>query len=238
MPGPYEYADYLGETWGISLESGTLLLQAVPVGPGQFRLARGSTFMVDCSYSDHPIVQRLSVLRSAFPYATPLQLADEPPEGVKLEKLIWCERSDGLWGARDVQAYLDQARNEFTVKAKGDPEGPFTIAAAASNDEAKIVVVSSRDFCVDEIAFAREMTLSAEGLSLRSRNPGNLTLLVNSLHWLNDNEEMMDLGRPIDVAGLEIAEGPTRSFIGWLVWGIWPAIVVACGGAVWYVRRR
>jgi len=101
-----------------------------------------------------------------------------------------------------------------------------------------VVVISSRDFCVDGFAFAREIVQSAEGYRLRARNPGNMTLLVNSLHWLNDNTAIMNLGRPIDTGSLEIAEGGTLSFLRVLAWGIWPALAVICGGAVWLVRRR
>jgi hypothetical protein len=178
------------------------------------------------------------VLPTALPLVCPLNLTDSAPQGVKRTELARCERREGLWGVANVQAYQDQVRNEFVVKEPGDLEGPFTLAAAAWKDDAKVVVIGARDFCTDEMAFAREMALSAQGFVLRSRNPGNLTLLVNSLHWLNDNTEIMNLGRPIDTATLEIAEGPTRSFIGLLVWGIWPAVVAACGLGVWFVRRR
>ena len=111
-------------------------------------------------------------------------------------------------------------------------------AAAATQEDAKDVVVSARDFCTDEMAFSMQAVLSAQGISLRSRNPGNLTLFVNALHWLNDNESIMNLGQPLDVATLEIAEGPTLSFLKFLVWGLWPLAAALCGVAAWYVRRR
>lgn len=238
MPAPYEYGDYLRDTWGIEVDSGVLLLRAVAVGPGEFRFGRQPIVMRDNQYGDHAIVQRLGVLRTAFPLVSPLSLAADPPEGVDLVELARCDRREGLWGIKSIQAYQDQIRNESVVKAPGDLEGPFTTAAAASTDDAKIVVIGARDFCTDELAFAREMAVTSQGFVLRSRNPGNLTLLVNSLHWLNDNTEIMNLGQPIDTARLEIAEGPELTFIGVLVKYLWPLAVAICGGAVWYVRRR
>jgi len=238
MPGQYEYADHLAGEWGIQVDWGTLLLRATPFAPGKYRFGRGAAFMTDCSFSDHAISERLKVLPMVLPYTCPLRLQETPPEGVTLERLVWCEQSEGLWGVKDVQAYLDQMRNEYVVRVEGDEVGTFTVAAVAEKGEAKMAVISSRGFCTDEMAFARDLMLTAEGLTLRSRNPGNLTLLVNTLHWLNDNEQIMDLGRPIDSAALEIAEGPTLSFLRVLVWAIWPIAVAVCGAAVWFVRRR
>jgi hypothetical protein len=238
MPATYEYGRYLNETWGIEVNMGVLLLRAVPIGPNQFRFGRAPMLMADAQYGDQTIVQRLGVLQAIFPWVCPLELAETPPEGVESKELVRCDPRDGLWGANNVQAYQDQLRNEYVVKVEGDAEGPFMVAATATRDDDKVVVISARDMFTDETAFAVGATMTARGLSLHSRNPGNLTLLVNSLHWLNDNEGIMNLGRPIDVDVLEIAPGPTLTFLGFLTWGLWPALAVICGGAVWYVRRR
>ncbi|MFQ5490199.1 MAG: Gldg family protein, partial [Phycisphaerae bacterium] len=88
MPGPYEYNQYLQDEWGISVESGVLLLQARPVGPGKFRLTRTSTLMLDPVYSEHPVVRSLSTMRSVFPYVAPLVLPADPPEGVTVSELV------------------------------------------------------------------------------------------------------------------------------------------------------
>ncbi|MCH7814399.1 MAG: MFS transporter [Planctomycetes bacterium] len=238
MPARYEFAGHLQDTCGIEIDSGVLLLRAMGVGPGQFRFGREPFMMRENVYSQHPIVERLGVLPAALPMVCPLKPAATPPEGVTLTELVRCNRLEGLWGVKNLQAYRDQMRNEYQVKAEGDLEGPFTVASAAWTDESKVVVISSQDFFADGRAFARQAVLTAQGIVLRSANPGNLTLLVNSLHWLNDNTEIMDLGQPIDVPGLTIEEGPSLSFIKVLVQGLWPLAVLMGGGAVWYVRRR
>ncbi|HUU84718.1 MAG TPA: Gldg family protein [Phycisphaerae bacterium] len=238
FPAPYEYAEYLKGIWGIQVDADVLLLQATPIGPGKYGFTRPPINMMDNRFGGHPIVEGLGMMRTALPLVAPLELAEPAPEGVTLDKLVWCDRREGLWGVKNIQAYQEQLRNESIVKMEEDLEGPFTVAAAGSKDDAKVVVISSRDFCVDGFAFAREIVQSAEGYRLRARNPGNMTLLVNSLHWLNDNTAIMNLGRPIDTGSLEIAEGGTLSFLRVLAWGIWPALAVICGGAVWLVRRR
>ncbi|MCP4248403.1 MAG: hypothetical protein GY778_15255 [bacterium] len=238
MPAPYDFAAHLKDTWGIGVDSGVLLLRAMGVGPGQFRFGRDPITMREHVYGEHPIVERLGVLPAALPMVCPLKLADTPPEGVTVTELVRCDRLEGLWGVKNIQAYQDQIRNEYQVKVEGDLDGPFTVAAAASTDKAKVVVISSQEFFADGRAFARQAAITAQGIVLRSANPGNLTLLVNALHWLNDNTEIMDLGQPSDVPGLSIVEGSSLSFIKVLVQGLWPLLVLIGGGAVWYVRRR
>jgi hypothetical protein len=119
-----------------------------------------------------------------------------------------------------------------------DLEGPFELAVAATKDDSKIVVVSSRDFAVDGIAFAREMAMTARGFTIRMRNPGNSSLLINSLHWLNDNTEFMNIGKPIDAAVLEIADKSTVKAVRAFTIFVWPLLALVCGGVVWWVRRR
>jgi len=237
-PGTYEYNDYLKNTWGIQVDADLLLLKATAVGPNQYRFMRQPILMTDAVYGDQPIVRRMSILPAAYPVVTPLTMTEKAPDGAKRYELVRCDRREGLWGVHDVQPYQDQLRNEYIVREPGDLDGPFTIATAAEKGEGKVVVVGARDFAADELAFAREIAATAQGIVLRFRNPGNLTFLINSLHWLNDNEEIMNLGRPIDAASLEIAEGSTRMMVGVLVWAVVPAVVVALGGVVWYARRR
>ena len=127
---------------------------------------------------------------------------------------------------------------EFLSLADGDIEGPFKLAVAAEKDDAKLVVVSSRDFAVDNVAFAQAMAMTSRGITLRSRNPGNITLLVNSLHWLNDNTQYMNIGKPIDSGVLEIASSSTVTAIRVLTIFVWPTMALFCGGLTWWIRRR
>jgi hypothetical protein len=175
----------------------------------------------------------------SLPWCAPLDLSDSPPEGVELEPLVTLPQRDGVWGVKNIQAYQRQLeQREYMVRETGDAEGPFDLAAAASKGDAKIVVVSARDFATDVVAFAREMAFTARGITIRSRNPGNAALLINSLHWLNDNTEFMDIGKPIDSAVLEIGSESTVTMVKALTIVVWPMLAVVCGGVVWWTRRR
>jgi hypothetical protein len=238
MPSPYEYADYLKETWGVTVDAQTLLIQATSVAPGRYVFTRDPVWMNEFEPSNHPIVSGATSLLIRLPSCAPLELAETPPEGVALWPLLTVPAKDGLWGAQDVQKYIEQAAGDSVTKVEGDLEGPFVVAAAGEKEDAKMVVVSSQQFAIDDIAFARGFAWRPEGLTLRSLNPGNVALFINSLHWLNDNTEFMNIGRPIDAAVLNIEEGSTVTVVKAITILVWPALALCFGGVVWWVRRR
>lgn len=239
LPAPYEFADYLKDTWGIDVENDVLLLQAVAVGPNEFRFVRSPWNMSETVPSHHLIVKGLGTRRSSFPWVAPLTLTEKAPEGVQRETLLSCPRSDGLWGVKNIQAYEEQVRRgEFVTKEPNDVLGPFTVGVAATKGDAKIVVISSRGFAEDAVAFATGLVATAQGLGVVNVNPSNVTLLVNSLHWLTGNAQWMNLGRPIESNVIEIEPGPALTAARVLVYGIWPTAALVCGGVVWFIRRR
>ncbi|MCH7596248.1 MAG: hypothetical protein IID35_06780, partial [Planctomycetes bacterium] len=126
----------------------------------------------------------------------------------------------------------------YLTKEPADLEGPFDLAVAATNGNAKIVVVSSLEFALDSVAFAQGLQMTARGFTLHSRNPGNVTLLINSLHWLNDNTDFMNVGEPIDAAVLKIPDPSTVLMVKVLTIFVWPVLALGFGGVVWWVRRK
>ena len=156
-----------------------------------------------------------------------------------LQRLITLPKRDGVWGVKNIQKYQEQLeQHEYMSKVEGDLEGPFDLAATATKGDAKVVVVSSREFAEDQVAFARELGMGAQGITIRSRNPGNVTLLINAMHWLNDNTAFMNIGKPIDAAVLEISKPTAVKAVQALTIFVWPVLALGCGGVVWWVRRR
>ncbi|MEE9295668.1 MAG: Gldg family protein [Phycisphaerae bacterium] len=240
FPDLYPYDSYLNDNWGVHVASDSLLLKAFPSDrAGEFALHQRSLFQSQFARSDHLIVKGMRGQPGTFPYVSPLEIASEPPEGVSIERLLWFERTESLWGIKDVQKYIEQARRMRGVRREPtDTLGPFDLAAAVEKGEGKIVVISSRDCMLDEIALAPMMMLTSQGLTIRQRNPGNVQLFLNALHWLNDKTEWMDVGKPVNVGTLDIEEGPQLRFIRTLVYAIWPGLALLCGGITWWVRRR
>lgn len=240
MPSSYEYNDYLKSTWGINVDTSALLIETTNIAPGKYAVGRRDFYDMDrLETGDHDIVRGSIARQAGLPWCSPLELTSPPPEGVQVSKLITLPKRDGIWGIKNIQAYQDQMQqHEYLTKVEGDLEGAFDLAAAAVKGDAKIVVVSSREFARDDVAFAKEIGMSAQGLTIRTKNPGNVTLLVNSLHWLNDNTGFMNIGRPIDAAVLEIDNPTTVKVVQAFTIFVWPVLALLGGGVAWWVRRR
>lgn len=239
IPGKYEYSDYLNDQWGIEVQSDYLLIQTMSIDPGKYLATRDFFSIDDPQVTDHPIVSGPLAAQVALPWCAPLELADSPPDEVEQQRLMILPKRDGLWGVKNIQAYQEQlTQRQYLVKEPGDLEGPFTVAVAATRHDAKIVVVSARDFAVDSVAFARALGVTAHGLTIRSANPGNSALFINSLHWLNDNTEFMNIGQPIDAAVLAIGSDSTVKAVQALTIFVWPMLAVVFGGIAWWTRRR
>lgn len=240
MPSTYEYADYLKNTWGITVDTQFLLIETVNTEPGKYQVARRDFFNMDgLEAPDNDIVQGSEAQLMRLPACAPLQLASPAPTGVELTPLVLQPKRDGVWGVKNLQVYKEQNDTRgFLSRADGDIEGPITLAASGKKGDSKIVVVSSRGFAEDELAFARAFAMTAQGLTVRSQNPGNITLMVNSLHWLNDNTQFMNIGKPIDSAVITVKNPSTVKTVQALTIFVWPAMALACGGVVWWIRRR
>jgi len=240
IPSTYEYTDYLQETWGITVDTSALLIETTEYAPGKYNVTKRDFYgMEGLEVGSHDIVKGGQARQLTLPWCAPLELADKAPEGVVYDKLVTLPPRDGIWGIRSIQKYEEQFRDQqYLTKEPDDLEGPFDLAVAATKGDAKVVVVSSRDFALDGVAFAKELSMGPQGFSFRSRNPGNVTLLVNALHWLNDNTEFMNVGQPIDMAVLEIKDKSTERVVQVLTMFVWPALALCCGGVVWWVRRR
>ena len=239
IPASYEYSEYLKDKWGINLDTTALLIQTTSTAPGKYNVTRRDFYsMQEFDVTDHDIVRGMGTSPFVLPWCVPLEVSDSPPEGVEVTPLVSCPAQDGLWGVKNIQKYEDQRRvRDYLTKEQGDLEGPFDLAMAAAKDDDKIVVVSSRDFATDNVAFAREFVLSAQGFGLRSRNPGNVALFINSLHWLNDNTEFVNIGKPIDTAVLEVDKSTTK-VVQAVTIVVWPLLALGCGLVAWWVRRR
>jgi hypothetical protein len=239
IPGTYEYNQYLKDQWGIEIETDTLLLEVIAVEPGKFAATRDSIMVSNLETTGHPIVSNPLAQDIALPSSAPLKLADPAPEGAIYEPLITAPRREDLWGVKDLTKYQQQLQtSNYLIREESDALGPFLLAAAATKGDAKIVVVSSKEFALDDVAFSRQMAITSEGFVLKARNAGNIILLINSLHWLNDNMEFMNVGQPIDAAVLKIPSRSTVTAVQVLTIFVWPALALVLGGAAWLIRRR
>jgi hypothetical protein len=238
-PAPNEFEDYLKDDWGIEAGSDRALLFIEPMEPGKYRFVRDPLKMYDATFGNHPITDSLSSMRAMFPLVAPISLSKTPPDNVTHHKLVWMERSDSVWSVGDIQSYFDQQANEYMVPADGDFSGEFLFGVAAEKDKSKIVLINATQFATDRIAQARQLAATPQGLSVIPVNPGNPTLFINTLHWLNDNTEWMNLGSPIDYSTLNIKKGATTTLaVQVFAMAVWPLLAAVCGLGVYFARRR
>lgn len=239
FPAPYEYGDWLAENWGITVDSDVLVLKVAGVGPGKFQLTQASGQVREFNQADHVLARNITGQTASFPLVAPLNIAEQTPDGVTAQPLLWAPRSESLWGVHNPSDYVQKARaGENFERAAEDGFGPFNLAVAAEKGDSKILVISSPNCMSDDVALAPAVVRTSRGYILRQQNPGNISLLLNGLHWLNDKAEWMELGRPANTGSIEIAQGPTLTFIKVFAAGIWPMMVVGCGLVAWRIRRR
>ena len=242
FPEAYQYDDYLSATWGVHVATDFLMLQAFPYPgkPGEMMLSQQSFMIGDLAHSDHPVVKGMVGDQASMRLAAPIEIVGAVPEGVSVEKLVWRDAADGLWGIKDFTKYEKKVRAGKSVTLEeGDIEGPFTLAVAAEKGDGKVVVVSGRSPFSDDWALAPALVVTSQGFTMRQRNPGNVHLLLNSLHWLNDREEWLDVGKPVDIGTIAIdqSSGSMRAVRAFAYAG-WPATALLVGGIVWWMRRR
>lgn len=246
-PPTYEYNDWLKEQWGLEVRYNFPVLQASAGSePGKL-VFRANPFQVTrYTLSEHPIVEPLKGLKGVFPEAAPLKRTDTIPDGVTLNDLIIVPNREDMWAEADLQALGKEYQQKlYVVKGEMDISGPFAIGVAAERTReeepaGKIVVVSSRSFATDQVALQRGLVQTAQGFALILQNPANMDLMVNAIHWLNDNEGLIGKGiESRDIPRLDQLEPGTGLTVArTLAVGVWPALALVAGLVVWFVRRR
>ncbi len=125
---------------------------------------------------------------------------------------------------------VDYTTRQSPAKAKGDAEGPFTVAAAVvdqpsdpAQKDARLVVVASTSFLL------KEFTNSI---------PGNADFFLNSLSWLRDKKDTISI-QPKSLMTYRLNLNATQSWVLAVVTAILiPLLVLGAGLLVWLRRRH
>ncbi len=241
IPRPYEYANYLKDTWGISMRSDVVVLTAFNFEPGKWGF-RAPFSTREWAFGEHVITESIRTQPGTFPNAAPLERIETVPEGVQLMDLVIVEGSDDVWGETDMMGLQQELQKQRFSSGPGETDvaGPFPIATAATKGDQRIVVVSSEGFVLDGIAGQMSMSMGAGGIALQKANPANEPFFANCIQWLNGNEEQIGLGAVTEFAEarLEIGDGGSLTAWRWFAWAGWPAMALLAGLGAWFVRRR
>jgi hypothetical protein len=254
--GPYAFADYLRNTWGVNARTDHLAVQFIPhpQKPGYWwpansrDLALMTTEVI--SFTRHEIGSPLASLPGALYMVAPLEKAPaastattSAPAGVQVEVVAEVPRTEDVWATSEIMRVIEEdlQRERGTRRRPEDIAPPFPVILAASKDDGdRTVIIGSERFAADEIAQSQGLTISSAGFVAYPLYPANADLLVNALHWLAGEADRISVGaRRTDVPRLDrLAKGGQTLFWQIFLVGIWPGLILSVGVGVWMIRQR
>lgn len=203
--------DELAGTWGVLLRDDFVvdLNSSLPY------------FGIEANYGSHPITDRLNNLRTYFPTARSLELAENA--NVNLTQTSLVQTASNSWGETDFEALKSQGSVSMDVGQ--DSPGPLTLAASAedSSTQARVVVFGDADFAANGDYF----------------QVGNGDLIINSIDWAAGQENLISL-TPKETTQRFVVPPSRQVALGialLTVVGI-PGAVVALGVSTFLRRRR
>ncbi|MBN2447164.1 MAG: Gldg family protein [Phycisphaerae bacterium] len=250
MSRTYDYLDYLRQTWGIDVryQYVTMEFTSSPEAPNLWIPAHQDPREVlvvstpTIEFTDHPIGAPLASSQVAMVLVTPLAEFADAPEGVSIATIAKVRESERVWAFEDVQRFERDLREKSgTTPDTDDIRSPYPVAMAAEKAEGgKLVVFGSDRFISDDLAQQAGLMVVGGGFATYQRYPGNTDLFINTLHWLTGDADRIAVGpRKGGVPMLDkLKPGAAETFCKVFIIGVWPAVALLAGGAVWLFRRR
>jgi ABC-type uncharacterized transport system involved in gliding motility auxiliary subunit len=215
---PDPLANYLSESWGITLGKDMVIDQTSP-----------QPFVaVENQYGDHPVTQKMrgnTAFVTFFPTARSVSVASGTTDVSATTLVSTAQQS---WAETDLAALTNQQGGNGP-QIKADPGvdllGPVPIAAAAQNSttNGRVVVFGDADFVTDNFV----------------TQYGNSDLFVNSVDWTTKQENLINL-TPKETTN-RLLVPPGRYTLNLLLLGsvfVLPGSVLLAGIFVWSSRRR
>ncbi|MCL5959055.1 MAG: GldG family protein [Chloroflexi bacterium] len=211
--------------WGVEVGKG------VVIDPGS-SLANQPQVPVVMRYGYSPITKDLVNLQqmTLLPLATSVGPTQQPPQGVSVSKIM--ESSDRSWLATDLK--------EPQFHEGVDPRGPLSLAVTVegSTDQSGQTADGSADpnkpntrlVVIGNTAFASNQLVSEAAI-------GNRDLIVNSVNWLAEEEDMISIRAKEPAMRTVFLSGTETNFIFYTSVIFLPLALLAIGGTVWWNRR-
>lgn len=166
-------------------------------------------------YEGHPITRDLAGITTLFPVTRSVGSAKTPPTGVSVQPLA--RTSPESWGETD-RASLQAGQ----VKPDpNDPKGPLSVAAVATRDKARLVVVGTSNLAANQF------------INLQ----GNRDFFLNTVSWLAEQEDLLSI-RPKDSKQSPIFLTSQQAQMVFLVPVVFVPGLVLVGGVLTFMRRR
>jgi ABC-type uncharacterized transport system involved in gliding motility auxiliary subunit len=203
-------AAYLDSSWGIKLDEDVIIDPSI--NPPLVAVAD--------SYGTNAIVDKLNKMATLFPTARSLTVAPNTSSDLTTDKLIMT--SSQSYGETDMTA-LNNSQTSYDQKT--DLAGPLTVAVASANSKtkARVVVIGDSDFAKDYY-FQRY---------------GNGTLVVNSVDWASDQENLINLTpKSTTTRTMVTPEQTTLGLILLVTIIVIPGLILVLGIFTWIQRKR
>ena len=203
-------ADYLSSEWGITLNNDIVIDTQAPSS------AYNATAV---KYSQHPITEKMGGVGVTLPFARSLSIKSDIQD-VTVTDLIYT--TDAAWGELDFDSIK---ASQPSYDPNTETAGPMLLAAAAENTVTKgrVMVVGNSSFAIDN-----NFDFS-----------GNGDLLVNSIDWGAEKEELISLTSITPTERTFVAPGSFQRMV--MLAGsvcIIPLAIIIMGTLSWYSRRK
>ena len=260
MSPPYGYNPLLESMFDVRLDNSTRVMKVIPDrrAPDAFQIDLASfSHMPIIGYADHPITSPMQGTRSLADAPAPIVFVDSDAKDdaitskpassdVTRISLLEIPKREEYIGA-DIDSII-QIVNKIN---SGRSDGVVSLGRPLDHGPYKMMVVCEKSFEDDKTAriivaglgqcfvdpFLQNRTLaSANPVRFESPPTENLDLLLNSVYWLNDTPELIGRG-PVPVPRIEQVPTEGRRFIRAFFLGIWPAVILAPGLFLWFMRR-
>ncbi|HSG44113.1 MAG TPA: Gldg family protein [Anaerolineales bacterium] len=204
-------AAYLSNDWGITLNNDIIIDTQAP---------SSAYFATAVQYTQHPITDKMAGIGVTFPYARSLSVSFDVQD-VNVTDLYYT--TEAAWGETDFES-VEASQPEY------DPEteqpGPMLLAAAAENTVTggRVVVVGNSSFAVDS----------------NFDYSGNGDLLINSIDWSAENENLIALS-PVGTTTERTFVAPgafQRNIMLAASVCLIPLVIIIMGATSWYARRK
>ena len=220
----------LAHDWGVDVGNNVVVDVS---GMGQL-LGTDASVPVAAQYPQHPIVERFNVF-TAYPMARSVTPVSGGVNGHTAQTFV--ESSPRSWAETDLKALMSTGKVALET-AKGDKQGPISLAAAVSfapppadtakpedpkapKPETRVVVYGDSDF-------AANATLGI---------PGNKDLFLNTVGWLSQQENLISIRTKQASDRRLTLTSAQQTNINWIVMLAIPSLVFGMGIYSWRRRR-
>jgi ABC-type uncharacterized transport system involved in gliding motility auxiliary subunit len=223
----------LAHEWGMDVGNNVVVDVS---GMGRL-IGTDASVPVAATYPAHPITQGFAYI-TAYPLARSVDPVAGGVDGHIAQTFV--ETSPKSWAETDIKGLLTTGQVSFDA-AKGDKQGPISIAAAVSAPvaaptppdpakpaDAEAPKPETRVAVIGDSDFASNGTLGIQG---------NRDLFMNTVGWLSQQENLISI-RPKEPDDRRLTlTSAQQSNITWMALLIIPGLIFSAGVFSWFRRR-